>query len=362
MILKEFSPKCLTINTSRGCQGLYKEMLILCKDFDVTESNVFFHKYGKDGKVFLIKNDPLCCGIDLAIENFQQSSEIELEKKNAARTSHDGLRLGCIMLDPQYCDAVSGIMSKKKDRKKADIPGDSAVHFFEKIVKDAFLNRNYVVSPDLKYYDEFPEDERVTWNPNDASVFEHKRTGEWLKETWDCYLRPKYKQALDRWNKDTGGGDGSPVSFVDYCGSNRWLVWLFCKDLDANFLLAGGACGRMPNHLQFEGGFTDISSMSESDNNSSNKRKAADELAAIRKQRQELRGTLDKFCSTLEKKTERMERMEHTDDPDTNLCNVAKYSQMMIDKTVLDTMSPDSKQVYIEKLKKERKGILEKFK
>ena len=68
----------------------------------------------------------------------------------------------------------------------------------------------------------------------------------------------KYKIVLDHWNKETGGGNGEPYSFVDYCDRDaRWLVVVFLKDLEANFLLASNAGGRMPGHLQQESGFND---------------------------------------------------------------------------------------------------------
>jgi len=69
------------------------------------------------------------------------------------------------------------------------------------------------------------------------------------------YQHPKYKRSLDRWNKDTRGGDGSPASFHKYCDGGAWLVWLFCLDKEQTFLAAANTGGRMLNHLQFEAGF-----------------------------------------------------------------------------------------------------------
>jgi hypothetical protein len=113
-----------------------------------------------------------------------------------------------------------------------------------------------------------------------------------LRGTWEDYLRPKYKKALDKWNKDTGGGDGNPTHFIDFCAGNRWLVYLFCKDSDTNFLLASNAGGRMPRHLQLESGFDDLAgevlSLEGSSNNNSSAAKRdriEDELVASRQQR-----------------------------------------------------------------------------
>ena len=78
-----------------------------------------------------------------------------------------------------------------------------------------------------------------------------------MRGTWEDYTQPKYKKALDRWSKDTGGGDGTPASFVEYCGLDRWLVFIFVKDMATNFLLAPSAGGRMLVHLQLKAEFED---------------------------------------------------------------------------------------------------------
>jgi hypothetical protein len=296
----------------------------------------------KAGKVYIITNDPVRCGVNIALDQFEESILAAIHQKNTARTSADGLWLGCIMLDPKYRDSVSGIMSKKKNRMKSDIPGDHVTNFFETILTECFSNPSYeAVPPPQEYYSQFPEEERETWNPNSASVFEHERSGEWLRDTWENYLRPKYKKALDRWNKQTGGGDGTPVSFIDYCAGDRWLVYLFCKDHQANFLLAGNAGGRMPHHLQFEAGFDDQSSLTgtspSNGTNSSKQSKATETLALAKRKADDIRSMLDTVRDYLSYK-----RSENTSTGD-YLKKVADYSQMMKDDAVLETMSPESK-------------------
>jgi hypothetical protein len=82
------------------------------------------------------------------------------------------------------------------------------------------------------------------------------RSAKWLSETWYDYVRPKYRKYLGRWNKETGGGDGSPPSFQNYCdGIDTWLAWVFCMDYEQNFILASNASSRLPCHLTKEGGF-----------------------------------------------------------------------------------------------------------
>ena len=360
-IRKEFNnPEGLTKNTSRGRTPLLKNLILNRRHVDITETDPFFHQYGKEGKVFIITNTPSHSGIDVAIDSFQEHIKQQLYQKNVARTSNDGLRLGCVLLDPKHRGTVSGLMTKKKDRKKADQTGDPALHFFQKIVQEDFLDPNYEVStPSAEHYDAFPEDEKGGWDPNHPSVFEHSRDGNWLKATWEEYVRPKYKKALDKWNKDTGGGDGTPASFIDFCGGDRWLVWLFCKDHESNFLLASNAGGRMPSHLQVEAGFEDLSSLG--DSTPSAKREAIeDELAASKNSRQKLDNTMERVVEYLDKKTDK------GDTPHKQragyIKEVADYSRMMQDDTVLDSMSPDSRGYYLDSIKKQRKEVLNRIK
>lgn len=358
-IQKEINPEGLTKNVSRGAQALYKEFVLLRKHVDISETNVFFHSYGKDGQVFLITNEPQHSGLDVAIGNFQSSIEAFVKQKNSARTCNDGLRVASILLDPTHRDSVSGIMSKKKNRAKSDIPGDHVTNFYE-VVRDDFMSQDYTAShPDDKYYNEFPEDEKASWDPNSFAIFEVERSPEWVRDTWESYVRPKYKKALDKWNKETGGGDGSPTSFIEYCASDRWLVWIFCKDIDSNFLLAGNAAGRMPNHLQLESGFTndDSSSLTASDHNGSAKKHAIEsELESAKKQKEELKETMDTVKAYMKNKYHIQGSTKAQ-----NLRQVAEFSRMMTDSSVLDTMSPDSKEVYLESLKDERKNVMKQL-
>jgi len=77
-------------------------------------------------------------------------------------------------------------------------------------------------------------------------------------DTWFQYIKPKYRQALNKWNKDTGGGSGKVHKFINYCNHDCWLGWVFALDYEANFLLAASTCGRMPAHLQMESGYDDL--------------------------------------------------------------------------------------------------------
>jgi hypothetical protein len=359
-ILLEFNnPEGLTKNVSRGKMGLAREIIIRRRHTDITETDPMFHPYGSGGKVYLVTNSTEHAGLDVCLKCFQDSTEATLRQKNSARTSNDGLRLGCILLDGKYRGSVSGIMSRKKNRLKSDQSGDPNTHFFDLIVEESFCNPSYqVVPPADCYYAEFPEEEKGSWNPNDVSIFEHERNGIWLKATWDDYLKPKYKRALDKWNKDTGGGDGTPSSFIDYCGGDRWLVYLFCKDIEANFLLASSAGGRMPRHLQVESGFTEeVSCITDAHTSSAGKRAdIEDEIDQVKRHRARIENTLERVCSYVESKN------GVTDDPvDGYISKVDEYSKKLQDLSTLETFSPDSKALYVKTLQKKRKRLLKKM-
>ena len=72
--------------------------------------------------------------------------------------------------------------------------------------------------------------------------------------TWEEYTKPKYKEALSRWNKETGGGDGSLPSFADYACA-PWLAWVFCLDSEFDYALSSFLEGRIPKHMDSEGGW-----------------------------------------------------------------------------------------------------------
>ena len=96
---------------------------------------------------------------------------------------------------------------------------------------DAFSSEDYVVTtPPEEQWNEILEDDRDDWDPNHPDIFEHERDAKWIYSTWTEYIHPRYKKALDKWNKDTGGGDSTPNSFIDFCSGDRWLIWIFLID------------------------------------------------------------------------------------------------------------------------------------
>lgn len=366
-IQEQYNPEGLTKNVTRGKERLVQGLVLHRRHADVSHVNTFFHQFQVDGKVYVITDNVNNSGIDVPIDRFQSEVEMELKRKNSARTCNDGLRLASIMLDPKYRAIVAPLMTNRRDKRAhSDIPGDPCLHFFEKALVESFADETYVVyPPDESYYDMFPEDEKAAWDPNSPDLFSSERTPIWLKETWDNYLRPKYKEALRRWNKDTGGGSGEATDFIDYCGSDRWLVWVFCVDLEANFLLANNAGGAMPRHLQLEQGVDGYDSIDgdafgaayNAVEAASRKRKAAeDEL----KERLESKARVDNMMNIVvshfgDMKHQKDKKKSNMEKADELIQKVARYQQL-IDQTKSDSdMSPVSKSAFIEVLNGQRK-------
>ena len=113
-----------------------------------------------------------------------------------------------------------------------------------------------VTNPKLEWYDRL--EGRDGWDPNNSGIISQKREGSWLKGTYSDYLKKKYKRFLNKWNKVTGGGDGSPPSSQNYLDAHdQWISWIFCHDYENEFLLGANMSSRMPKGFQAEGGFDD---------------------------------------------------------------------------------------------------------
>ena len=279
-----YHPDGLTKNVTWGRDFLVNHVLMARKLAEITTLDVFFHPYSKNGgQVFIITNNPVHCGLNIAInEEFQGTMKSNLKKSKTSRTSNDGLRLSLALLDPKYREAVAIIMSNRKERVHSDISGDHVLHFFEELLLD-FKDKNYSPPlPSRHLFGEINLQEVNAWDPNDPVIFELDRDASWLMETWKVYIRRKYKAALDRWNKETGSGNGQSWSFVNYCDrDSRWLVAVFLVDKEANFLLAHNAGGRMPSHLQMESGRAGSPGVSSTEDSDDRSRMTARKREAI---------------------------------------------------------------------------------
>lgn len=185
-------------------------------------------------------------------------------------------------------------------------------------------------------------------------------------DTWKIYVRRKYKIALDKWNKETGGGNGQLWSFVNYCEDARWLVVVFLKDVEANYLLASNAGGRMPGHLQMECRIEapqDISSLEDSDQSKSNaKRKALIEADKdTKKMKTKFDGILT-IVSTMCKERKASNDSENLMSSKNSIFeNITQINQALKDNETLAAMSPNTRENYVNLLQAERKEYIERM-
>jgi len=284
-ILQLHKPQGITVNVSRGKEPLAIEIVTSRRHVDTCDTQMAFHAYGKERKVCIVKNCVKCAGVDLAVERFQEAHERAMREKAAHRTPNDGMRLCGILLEQKHRDTVGGIVTNKKDRKKSDVAGDPNLSFFESILPDFRDVLHDVKHPLEECMADFDDEDKSKWDPNDQSIFEHDRDKHWLMDMLVNHVRPKCKKALDKWNKDAGGGDCKVTSFVDFMLNDCWLAWMFCLDCEQGFLLANDAGGGMPRHLNVEGGFDDPV---EVDDQSPMEKKLEAELSASKEQRKEL--------------------------------------------------------------------------
>lgn len=207
-------------------------------------------------------------------------------------------------------------------------------------------------------FGELPVEVISAWDPNDSTIFEQQRDATWLMNTWKEYSRTKYKKVLDKWNKDTGGGDGSASEFYKFCGGDTWLGWIFLVDMDANFLLAHSAAGRMPRHLQVEAGFTEeMSSLEESHGGTD----ASKKKATMERELDDARQKSKKISETLDEIKDLIKSKEDTDDEEKHLNQMARYNSMLTDDKALNSMTPLSKAKYEKALKRKRKETINKL-
>lgn len=359
-----FNPLGLTENVSRGKNQLATEILQSRKLVNVCETDRAFHPFGKDGQVYLLMNKPNYAGVDNAVLKWQQAFEHSQDVKSKQRTPNDGMRVCFILLQQENRGTVGGIMANRKSKTKCDIPGDSTLHFFEEVLGDfsnpAFLCTN---PREEHYMSHHLDDHRETWEPNDPGIIGNERTPEWMMETWFGYVRPKYKKALDRWNKETGGGDGTPPNFINYCGLDRWLVWIFLHDMEASFLLANGACGRMPAKLQLEGGFApEVSDVSQDDSSKTEElQKELNKLKNANDRFYEIGDMIEDFLKSKKKEAFADPATPETETYHYNFERAKAYGVEMAHLADDDTVSPDTKHQAMHTLRNRRKRHMKKY-
>mmetsp|Transcript_3061 Transcript_3061/g.4757 ORF Transcript_3061/g.4757 Transcript_3061/m.4757 type:complete len:242 (+) Transcript_3061:63-788(+) len=237
-------------------------------------------------------------------------------------------------------------------------------------MKRFLMNPHYVASfPSDEFMLKFPESERSAWDPNDPKIFDVPQNAKWLRETYEKYIRRFYRDALKRWNKETGGGDGTPSCFIDYCqASYRWLAPIFCRDFECSFLLASEASREMPRHLQSESGFENddaISCITTSTSSASVSTKCKnmgtindDLINAFINQKKEhtiaVKEGMDKQQKSIEKLIDTIKQKEEL----SPMSHIKKINEELQDVDARKTFSPESSACWEESLRKKRRSLL----
>ena len=284
------------------------------------------------------------------------------------------------MLHPKFRSEV-GAFFAKRSRKRQDQSIDPDQALFEELLAEGFNNNEFFVEElDPSDYAEMPLSERSKWNPNDPSLTENGRDAAWLIETWEKYVKPKYKTALHYWDKQTGNGAPHPNQFYMYSQGNAWLQWIFLIDKKANFLLACNTKGSMPNHLQMESGVPEDIDGEEVEvvaPRTVRKRKARqveleNELEEAKKIRESIGSVFDKVVVFLDQqntkaitpvpttaKKKEMSAMDHFKEAK-RITDEMKEAKA--EGGICSAVSPDSGQVIIDTLDSQKKYHLEQMK
>jgi len=158
-------------NVSRGKNVLAMEILQSRKHIDTCDTDVVFPSFGKNGKVYIIHNDPMYAGLNLAIKRFQEAHEHNVKSRAANRTPEDGIRLAGVLFYQELRAAVAGVMTNKKDRKKSDVPGDTTLNFFAEALKCFEDPLFEVPNPRAELWmSEHLEEDRERWDPNNPAL------------------------------------------------------------------------------------------------------------------------------------------------------------------------------------------------
>lgn len=144
-----------------------------------------------------------------------------------------------------------------------------------------------------------------------------------------------------------------PSSFVNYCGGDTWLSWLFLVDFKANFLLANSAGGR-----QIESGFSEeVSSLDNSSAHAqrSNQGAIEEEIDRAKAQQKQISDAIGAVTELLEQQ----KRDKTVDKEDQQILQVEQYSRMLTNEKVLASMSPDSQSKYRSAIQRKRRRLLD---
>ena len=71
-------------------------------------------------------------------------------------------------------------------------------------------------------------------------------------ETWNKYVKKKYKKCTRNWNTKTGMGTCQPEDFSNFYFNDKWMVSIYVMDMKSNCCLYSSAKGTLPSYVRME--------------------------------------------------------------------------------------------------------------
>ena len=331
-------------------------------------------------KVFVLNNDetggqqPLITACHSHFSNRQV-------KQQGQRNGSVAIRVVYCLCHPSIRAAAAYFLANKKSRDDLDQATGTTRQAFGELVYALHRNAELEIErPDVM---DLPNhDPRKLLDPLTVDL---NRKWKWILETWENYVRPKYKKVLVKWNKLTGNGDRTLKNFVNYCNVNRdnsglpvvWLVWVYYIDMQAHFLLASAAGHRPPAFVAKEAGFGNGDGDGDGetlfDNSSDNfagevdslrtPRSGSSKKARLEEGLEQLAEHRQKLSSLVSKLDERM-AVQTTQAKDPLLDGYAQIEKLNEAKTSIaddDDFTPNTKAKLVSKFTERKKSIAQKL-
>jgi hypothetical protein len=224
------------------------------RDFvSVSAVNREFKQYSADkSSVYIIANNNQFYGYNQVLLEVHYFFHENKKKKEKDRSPSDAVRVAAIMLDPANLKAVTLMLSgTRQARAQSDQSVDPSLAWAMDAA--AQFNDDLYEVPDC-HHDIDPDDVDGIEPNGMAGNGGLARDAKWFLDTWKLYLKKKYKDAIRKWDTETGGGSHEPHQFSNFCNRDRWLVWVYMLDRASGFLLFHIAKGQPPEHIGCESG------------------------------------------------------------------------------------------------------------
>ena len=243
----------LPANSTRAWPVICNAINMKRKQVGLSYVDQEFHKYSADGKqVFIINNNTKYYGYNQILAEIHYHFQKCKKKKSKDRSPSDAIRVAAVMLAEEHKKAVTKILSGSRTvRAQSDQSVDPVLAWAMDAIA-MFKDANFFVDQPI----DCPDGDVEGVDPNSYEVVsgEPSRDAKWFLDTWRLYLKKKYKDAIKKWDTETGGGSHDAEEFGNFCGRDRWLTWVYLMDMKAGYLLFQFAKGTPPEHVGCEPG------------------------------------------------------------------------------------------------------------